>query len=203
MYTHIYNNVKEYISVIIVLLIGIIIGVITLNNIDNIQKDEIENYICQFVNTLSENKDIDKFNLFKNIAINNLLLVIIFVVLGTTLIGVPIIYIIVAYKGFCLSFTISSFIAVLGVKKALVFIFTIFFLQNLIYIPCILALAVSGLRLYKFIIKDKKIENIKIEITKHFVISIFIALVMILGALIEVYISGNIAMLLSNSFKIL
>lgn len=65
-------------------------------------------------------------------------------------------------------------------------------LQNIIFIPCILALAVSGIKLYKAIIKDKKRETIKIEITRHTIISCLLLIAIELSAFIEVYASSNL-----------
>ena len=59
-------------------------------------------------------------------------------------------------------------------------------------IPCILAVAVSGINLYKSIIKDRRKENIKIEIIRHTIFCLIMLAVMAIGALIETYISSNL-----------
>ena len=64
------------------------------------------------------------------------------------------------------------------------------FLQNIISIPAILALGVSGNRLYKSIIKNKQRENIKIEIVRHTLFCGMMLILLIISALIEVYISS-------------
>ena len=65
-------------------------------------------------------------------------------------------------------------------------------LHNIIFIPCLLLLAVSGINLYKSIIKDRRKENIKIEIIRHTVFSLIILAVMLFASLIETYISSNL-----------
>lgn len=65
-------------------------------------------------------------------------------------------------------------------------------LQNILFIPCILALAVSGMKLYKSIIKDKRKENIKLEITRHTVFSGIMLIMLEISSFIEVYISTNL-----------
>lgn len=55
-----------------------------------------------------------------------------------------------------------------------------------------MALAVSGMKLYKSIVKDKRKENIKLEITRHTIFCAIILAVLEISAFIEVYISTNL-----------
>ena len=65
-------------------------------------------------------------------------------------------------------------------------------LQNLIFIPAILALAVSGFKLYKSIVKDNRKENIKLEIVRHTAFSLIMLIILLLSSLIEIFISTNL-----------
>lgn len=197
-YSHIYSNAKEYLSVSIALIIGIVIGVFILNHSEDGQIHEIQDYLNRFISEINESQSIDRFSLFKGVFFNNLITVVLFIFIGSTVIGIPILYALIAYKGFCLSYTVSALIATFGNGKGIIFAFSAIFLQNLIYIPCMLALAVSGLRLYKSIVKDKRRENIKIEILRHIVFSSFIGIIFLLGSFIEAYISTNLIMLFSK-----
>lgn len=66
------------------------------------------------------------------------------------------------------------------------------FLQNLIFIPSIILIAASGMKLYKTTIKDKKRENIKLGICKHSIISVVGLIGIILSSIVEVCISTNL-----------
>ena len=195
---HIKNNLKEYVSVLIVFLIGIVLGVIVLNNSNDLQKQELSTYVNDFVTQLNSDVSIDKIQLLKNVLINNLIIVIGLWFIGSTVIGIPIVYAIVAYKGFCLSYSISTILAVLGGSKGICFVLASILPQNIIYIPCILALAVSGIKLYKSIMKDRRIDNIKLEIFRHIFFSLFICILFIIGSIIETYVSSNIIMSISQ-----
>lgn len=70
--------------------------------------------------------------------------------------------------------------------------------QNILFIPGILALAVSGMKLYKSIVKDKRKENIKLEITRHTLFCVLILLLLEISAFIEVYISTNLLQMYTN-----
>lgn len=192
--SHIINNLRAYLSVLLVFLIGIVLGVIVINNSGTEQISQINEYINNFISDLKEYGEIDKSTLLAETFFNNLYLILALWFVGSTVIGIPIVYGMVAYKGFCLSYTISSSIITLGVWNGAVFSLASMLLQNIIYIPCMLALAVSGIRLYKSILKDKRRENIKFEILRHIMFSALIGAIMLLGTLVETYISTNLIM---------
>ena len=79
--------------------------------------------------------------------------------------------------------------------KGILFFITTMLLQNLIFIPCMLALAVSGIKLYKSIMKDKRKENIKFEIFRHTMFSFMILILLMISSVIETYISTNLAVI--------
>ena len=56
--THIINNLKEYIIVLLIFLIGIFLGVMFINNAKESQKNEIQNYINTYVEN-SKNNEIE------------------------------------------------------------------------------------------------------------------------------------------------
>ncbi len=91
-----------------------------------------------------------------------------------------------------MGYTISIFISIMGLSKGLSFILISILLQNIIFIPAILALAVSGFKLYKSIVKDNRKENIKIEIARHTLFSVVMLILLIVSSLIETFISTNI-----------
>lgn len=88
----------------------------------------------------------------------------------------------------------------MGLSKGLSFILITILLQNLIFIPAILALAVSGFKLYKSIVKDNRKENIKLEIVRHTVFSIIMLIVLLIASLIEIFVSTNILKFLIKYF---
>lgn len=197
---HIKKNIKEYASVSIIFLIGIIIGVIFINNIREEEKMQITDYLNTFIECLNGDYEIDNSKFLKSSIINNLLLALILWFIGSTVIGIPIVYIIIGVKGFCLGYTISSVMITYSMWKAILFNICTLLLQNIILIPCILSLAVSGIKLYKSIIKDKRTHNIKVEIARHTIFSLFISIFLVLASFLEVYGSTNLLMLCIKCF---
>lgn len=191
---HIKNNIKEYATVILIFFIGIILGIIFINNVNNEQETEISIYINNFIGAMKQNAKINFFDLLKTSISSNIVLTLCLWFAGCTVIGMPIVYGTIGFRGFCLGYTISSLIATLGTGKGLAFGISTILFQNILLIPAIFALSVSGIKLYKSIMKDKRKENIKLEILRHTAFSAIMCVVMILAAFVETYVSSNIFM---------
>lgn len=115
--THIENNLKEYLIVTIIFFIGIIIGVIFINNTSENQSLEISNYISSFIGDLKENNNVNDLLLLKDSISKNLTLAIFLWFMGSTVIGISIVYLTICFRGFCLGYTISSIILTCGTRK--------------------------------------------------------------------------------------
>lgn len=114
---HLKNNIREYSIAILLFLIGLILGIVFVNNASEAQIQDVTSYLNDFTNSLKANAQIDKEILLKDCLISNFLLVLAMWFVGSTVIGIPIVYGIVIYRGFCLGYTISSVIATLGIGK--------------------------------------------------------------------------------------
>ena len=190
---YINENIKIYAIVTLMFLIGWVIGIIFVNNGQEVQQEQINGYINTFIQGIKSDAEISKPEILKNSILSNLGITVLLWFLGSTVIGMPLIYIVILYKGYSIGCTISAIVASLGTGKGIVFILSTMLLQSIIYIPCLLSLAVSGVKLYKQIMEDRRTENIKIQILRHSIFCVFIFLMLVIAALIETYISTNIA----------
>lgn len=189
---YIKNHVKDFAIVTIVFFIGLIFGVIFINHMNEQQQEDTSSYISDFIIKIQQENNINKGNLLKKSVGSNMKTTIILWFIGCTLIGIPILYCFIAFKGFCLGYTVAAIFATLGIKSGLMFSLTTMLLQNIIFIPALFALAVSGVQVYKSIIKDKEKANIKTEIYRHTVFSCIIGIKFIASSFIEVYLSTNL-----------
>ncbi len=186
------NNYKEYLLVCFLLLIGVFVGVMIINNCKDAQLTEITSYIKDFITKYKEIENINISSLIIDSIKKNLLFAIVLWVAGTTVIGMLIVLIMILLRGIILGFTVSSITIALGFFKGTVFTISSILLQNLLYIPAILTIGVSSIKLYKSIIKDKRRENIKIEIIRHTIISFFMVILIVISVFIESFISIKI-----------
>ncbi len=197
---HVANNKKEYVIVSILFVIGIFLGVFFINNVGQEPKTLITEYLNQFIEKLKTTEDLNLIELLKTSIGQNIMLAIGLWFFGTTIIGIPVVFGIVAYRGFCLGYTIAACISIMGISKGIIFVLILLLLQNLLVIPAILALAVSGIKLYKSIMRDKTKENVKVEMLRHTVFSLIMLIVLIVSSVIEIFVSTNILKLCIKYF---
>ena len=112
--------------------------------------------------------------------------------IGSTIIGLPLIYFFILYKGICIGYTISGTILALGTGKGVIFCLGSILFQNIIFIPALFFITVSSTKLCYAIMKNRTKENIKLEIVKHSILSVITIVLFMLSSLLEVYISSNL-----------
>ncbi len=188
---HVIKNLKAYIVVSLIFITGIFLGVLFLNSTKDEQKEEISSYIDSYINHTKETKQINTPVTLRNSIKENIILAVSLWLAGTTLIGIPIVFGIIIFRGFCLGYTISACTYTMGAGKGLIFVLISILLQNILLIPAILALGVSGIKLYKSVMKDKRKENIKVEILRHTVFSTIMLGILIISAIVKINVSGG------------
>lgn len=195
---YVLNNVKEFILTLLIFIIGIFIGVIIINNCSETQGQEITTYILEFIERFKNIGSLDRTALVIDSIKNNIILAVIIWLAGTTVIGMPVVLAMILFRGLCLGYTISGISYTLGRGKGILFCIVSLCAQNILFIPALLSIGVSSIKLYKSIIKDRRKENIKIEIIRHTVFSLLMLLILVISSFIENIISVN---LLQNMIK--
>ena len=140
---HVVNNKKEYILVTLIFLVGIFLGVMFINNSKETQMSEISSYFNNFIDKLKNTEKLETMAILKTTLLENIMLAVTLWFFGTTVIGIPIVFGIIMYRGFCLGYSIATIISVIGVGKGILFILITLVLQNILFIPALIAIGVS------------------------------------------------------------
>ena len=86
---HVINNRKEYIIVTLLFIIGIFLGVLLVNNIQEAPKNEVSSYLNNFIDKMKTTEKLDNMSLLKTSMGQNILLALIIWFFGTTVIRNP------------------------------------------------------------------------------------------------------------------
>ena len=186
-----------------IFILGLIFGSIYITILDKSEKTLIINSVGNYFNEIKSVSFDNGINVFKNSLISNLLYNISMWLLGLSAIGLPVIIIMVFFKSFVLSFSVSSIIAKYGFKGIL---------GALLYIfpsPLITGIFSIILGTYSMIISVKLIRsaftkqtiNFKSFMGKYFFILLISILVSVLCALIDAFASPYILKLFTNFIK--
>lgn len=202
LYNHIINNKREYLIITILFFIGLITSIIFINNVSDEIFEETNNYLIDLFNNVKSYERVDLFNLFRKSVWNNIIITLLLWFGASTIIGISIVYGTVALKGFSIGCTISSLINAFGTGNGIIISLSFLLLHNIISIPTMFAICVSGVKLYKSIMKNKQKDNIKLEILRHTIFCAIMLLFMVISSVVEVYLSTNIAIILLKYIKI-
>ena len=173
-----------YILICLAFLIGLLIGAVFLFKFSEIE--EVKKYIKDVINISNEN-GIDKMLVFKNSILKNIKFILMLYLLGCTIIGGFIVFIAIIYKGFSIGYTISSILVSFDFTQSLKYLFSTVVLHNVAFLPIVFLLALSGIILYKEIMK--KNYNLKTGLIRHTLILLISIVFCVISSGIEAYFS--------------
>ena len=114
---YVMNNRKNLYFIVGLFFVGMICGIIFINQADNSQTTQLTSYINSLKDNIKATDSINSTVVLKQSIKQNVSIVIIIGLLGCTLFGSFLIYGVVLYKGFSIGYTISAIIMALGVKS--------------------------------------------------------------------------------------
>ncbi len=190
LYVYLKDNFLLFIIIIIVLLIGIILGSISIKALNTQQKDNLVEYINLFfqkvdINTINNNI------VLKHSIINNTKFILIIWVLGLTIIGIPFIMLLIFVKAFTIGFTVGFLVDELGFK-GIIFSTISLLPQNIINVPSYIIISVSAISFSMLLLKSRnRLEKFSLlqQLTGYTVLVFLMLLIVIVGCFVEAYIS--------------
>ena len=189
-----FHNIKETISIytftMILLFIGIIFGAIIVNSLSIDQKSDLHVYLSRFFGQVSDGHFGNSADLFKQSFAHYLKYTGLLWVLGLSVIGLPIILILLFLKGIVIGFTVGFLVSQMSWKGFLLSFVTVL-PQNMILVPAfiIIGTAAIGFSLKKIRIQLKKNEPFIPLLTRYsFFMAATIAFI-VMSSSIEAYLS--------------
>ena len=198
------KNKKRILTIVfIIFLVGLLFGSIYITILDNSNKKEIINSVKSYFNSYKNISIKDKLYLFKDILIKNLTYYISIWSLGISIIGIPIIMVMIFIKSFVTGFSISGIFSVYKMKGILgIIIYMI--PSNIISILFTIFLGAYSInlsiQLFMHMIK-KKPFNFSVYMGKYYLLLLISILLSILTALYEAFLNPSIINLFTKIIK--
>lgn len=207
----IYNNYKKelskrnniLVSIFIIFILGLIFGSIYITILKTGEKTTILNEVNNYFLSINKISIDDKINIFKDSLISNLLYFISIWLLGISVIGIPIIIIMVFFKSFMLSFSVSSIFAKYGFKGtlgAVLYIFPSSIITTILMIVLSTYSLLLSIRIFKSSFLKRNI-NFKTFMGKYFFLLVISILICILCSLFDAFISPSLLRLFTKTLK--
>ena len=198
------ENKFYYFMVFIFFCGGIALGTYIVKYMSARDATDLTSYFSTFTESIAKEAVNNKVLLF-NILKKNLMLITIIIALSFTVFGTPIILLLDLVKGFTLGYTCSFLMSPFD-GKGLWLALASTIPQNIIYIPCFIALSIVGIEFSSTKLKDKFFNKGKVNtiVERELILKIgVLACVFIIGTLIEAYLGPNIIkFVVTNVYKV-
>ncbi|HPF83609.1 MAG TPA: stage II sporulation protein M [Bacilli bacterium] len=168
-------NKKIFFFLSILLIIGIISGTIFSIVITDTDSKSVTDYLANYLDSI-KNNSINLFDSFFSSSLSSIMISIIIFLLGLSVIGIPIIFIIFFYKSFIFGFTIGSILInykVKGILLSIIYMLPHHVINILVLIVFIIYAYIISLSLVKAFFKREEI-NFKAITYKYLIMFIIV-----------------------------
>ncbi|WP_432664806.1 stage II sporulation protein M [Wukongibacter baidiensis] len=188
---HFQGNLMIYFFVVLFFMIGISSGAFMSKALTETENKDLVVYMQNFFRMV-DTEAINNFSILKQSLLNNFQTGIIIWILGVTVIGIPLILLLIALRGFIIGFTVGFFVKQMGLK-GIAFSLVSVLPQNILIVPGTIFVGALGIGFSLMLIKSRSRKSGQYSLLNQFflystviaIVHVFIAV----GCLIEAYIS--------------
>ncbi|MDP4162234.1 MAG: stage II sporulation protein M [Bacillota bacterium] len=184
-----------FLFVLILFLMGVIFGAVVVNSMSLVQKEDLFSYLSQFFGQVTSGKVEGDQDLFMQSFLHNSKYIGLLWILGISIIGLPIILILLFIKGMVVGFTVGFLVNQMG-WNGFVLAFVSVLPQNLIIIPVFIVMTTLSVAFsLKMISRQfmKKLGQPLMPFFKKYVAALVISLLFIsVASSIEAYLSPQL-----------
>jgi stage II sporulation protein M len=179
---------KKFIIIFVICTVAFIIGVLLPSILNEENRKIIETSLNSFFDTIKNNQLKTNELLFKTLT-SNIIIDLILWLLGISIIGIPIVIILLGYKSLSLGFTISSIISTYklnGVIKALIYIVPNIINLFIFFVISYYSISFS-LMLFNYLFRKKE-YNKKVTVNRYLKLLVISIIILIFSSVIETYV---------------
>ncbi|AIM15514.1 MULTISPECIES: stage II sporulation protein M [Neobacillus] len=181
-----------FLFIVILFFMGVIFGAVVVNSMSFTQKEDLFYYLSQFFGEVSNGKVAENYDLFLQSFFHNSKFIGLIWILGISIIGLPVILILLFVKGMVVGFTVGFLVSQMGWKGFSLAIASIL-PQNLIIIPIFILMASLSVIFSLRMIKKqfmKKYAQPMLPLFKGYILALIGAILLIsISSAVEAYVS--------------
>ena len=189
------------ILILAIFIIGLVVGSLFVNFITKDDKTLLINQVeTYFSSVKSLDKKVFGINAFTPNLINNELQIFLIFALGLSILGIPVVILIMFFKGFMLGVTLATFILkyqLLGVLPSLLYIFPCFIIYIIIYTLISFFAVSTSLKFLKAIIKKDNL-SFKKFLGKYLLCFLICLVLIIINTLLDAFLTPILLKLFTN-----
>ncbi|GEN31868.1 stage II sporulation protein M [Cerasibacillus quisquiliarum] len=193
-WTHFKEHATTYVFTIILFLTGIIFGAFIVNSMHFVQKQDLFFYLEKFFGQLATEDFLNRIDILKSSFAYHVKYLIFIFILGLSIIGLPLVWILLFLKGLVVGFTVGFLVNQLGMKGFLIASIAVA-PQNLLIIPIYLIAGslsmIFSLTLFNKLISRKFSQPIFRPFAQYLVVFLFLIVISFLAATIEAFITNE------------
>ncbi|WP_430742158.1 stage II sporulation protein M [Bacillus atrophaeus] len=201
---HVKDHLSIYVFVFVLFLIGVIFGAIIVNSMTMTQKEDLYYYLSRFFGQLSDGKQASGSDMFWQSVFHNVKYLGLMWILGISVIGMPVIFIMVFLKGIVVGFTVGFLVNQMGMNGFFLSFIAVL-PQNVLLIPAYIimgtvAIAFS-LRLIRQLFVKRSINEAPIQwFGRYALVFILILILSLLSSVFEAFVSPLLMEKLASYF---
>ena len=179
---------KQFIIIFVICIVAFIIGVLLPSILNEENRKIIQTSLNSYFDTIKNNQLKTNELLFKTLT-SNIIIDLILWLLGISIIGIPIVIILLGYKSLSLGFTISSIISTYklnGVIKALIYIVPNIINLFIFFVISYYSISFS-LMLFNYLFRKKE-YNKRIIVNRYLKLLVISIIILIFSSVIETYV---------------
>ncbi len=195
---HLADNIWAYLIVVFLFMLGISMGALTVNNIDDMSRTDAITYIEGFLDLTSRNELQSSYILRQSIKFNMYFSIILFLS-GLFYLGIIIIPLLIIFRGFCIGFSIAFLTENIGRNGFLLSLGSVL-PQNLIYVPVIIVMGVIGFNYSLWTLRNKyfkKFGAVPNLMATYSFTSLVLFILLVAGCIVEAYVTSLIVRIIT------
>ncbi|MFD2630752.1 stage II sporulation protein M [Oceanobacillus kapialis] len=200
---HIKNHATIYLFMIILFMTGIVFGAILVNSMNIVQKQDLIFYLERFFGQLNDQQVTENSTILKNSFFYHVKYLLLLFILGLSVIGLPIVWVLLFIKGLVVGFSVGFMVNQLGMDGFLLATFSIA-PQNILIIPIYIVAGslamIFSLKLLGKLFTQKVSQPVFQPFGRYATIFGFLLILSFAAALLETYVSNEAMTYIIKSF---